>query len=69
MIKNGSSYITAIAFFIGLSAIYLLTLKGGIIPALLFACLPAIAHGYSQILPETVLLLRLFCHKLRHHWN
>ena len=43
MIKNGSSYITAIAFFIGLSAIYLLTLKGGIIPALLFACLPAIA--------------------------
>ena len=43
MFKNGSSYITTVAFFIGLGAIYLLTLKGGIIPAFLFACLPAIA--------------------------
>ena len=43
MFKNGSSYITTVAFFIGLGAIYLLTLKGGIILALLFACLPAIA--------------------------
>lgn len=51
MLKNGSSYITTIAFIAGLCAIYLLTLKGGIIPTLLFACLPVLAlltAGFSQ---------------------
>ena len=51
MPKNGSSYITTIVFIIGLCAIYLLTLKGGIIPTLLFACLPLLAiitAGFSR---------------------
>lgn len=51
MLKNDSSYITTIAFVIGLCAIYLLTIKGGLIPTLLFACLPILAivtAGFSQ---------------------
>ncbi|MCB6972376.1 MULTISPECIES: O-antigen ligase family protein [Butyricimonas] len=40
MFKNGSSYIISIIFIIGLCAIYLLTVYGGSIPTLLFACLP-----------------------------
>ncbi len=51
MLKNSSSYITTIAFIIGLCAIYLLTIKGGIIPTLLFACLPVLAlvsAGFCQ---------------------
>lgn len=51
MIKSGSSYITTIVFAIGLCAIYFLIIKGGIIPTLLFACLPVLAiitAGFSQ---------------------
>ena len=51
MLKNGSSYITTIVFIIGLCAIYQLTLKGGIIPTLLFACLPILViatAGFCQ---------------------
>ncbi|WP_176555123.1 O-antigen ligase [Butyricimonas sp. Marseille-P3923] len=49
MFKNSSSYITTVAFIIGLCAIYLLTLKGGIIPTLLFACLPLLAIITARI--------------------
>lgn len=51
MLKNSSSYITTIAFIIGLCAIYLLAIKGGIIPTLLFAFLPVFAltsAGFCQ---------------------
>lgn len=43
MLKNSSFYIKATIFIIGLCAIYLLTIKGGVIPSIIFACLPAIA--------------------------
>lgn len=43
--------------------------KGRNYPGPPFCLFTGNSHGYSQILPETVLLLRLFCHKLRHHWN
>jgi len=48
MLKNGSSYIKATIFIIGLCAIYLLTLKGGIVPSLLFACLPLIVIATAK---------------------
>ncbi len=51
MLKNGSSYITTIVFIIGLYVIYLLTISGGIIPTLIFACLPVLAiitAGFSR---------------------
>lgn len=48
MIKNGSSYITTIVFIVGLCAIYLLTIKGGLIPTLLFACLPILALATAR---------------------
>lgn len=51
MLKNSSSYITTTAFIIGLCGIYFLTIKGGIIPTLLFACLPVLAlvsAGFTQ---------------------
>lgn len=51
MLKNNPSYTATIIFIIGLCAIYLLIFKGGIIPTLLFACLPVLAlvtAGFSQ---------------------
>ncbi len=42
MFKSKPSYITLIVFIISLYLIYLLTIEGEVIPALIFACLPAI---------------------------
>ena len=48
MLKNSNTYIITIVFSIGLYAIYLLILKGGILPALLFACLPGLVLLTAQ---------------------
>ena len=49
MIKNNSSYIITVAFITGLYVIYLLALKSGIIPTLLFACLPLLAITTAKV--------------------
>ena len=49
MIKNSSSYIITVAFITGLYVIYLLALKSGIIPTLLFACLPLLAVTTAKV--------------------
>lgn len=51
MFRHGLSYIILIIFIISLYTIYLLTVEGGIIPAFIFACLPALilfSAGISQ---------------------